>query len=336
MHLSILMPAFNVERYISEAVESVLSQTHKDFEFVIIDDGSTDNTLAIAESYARKDGRVKVISHPNMGIVGSLNKALDLASNEWIVRMDADDIMLPNRIERQVSFVHENPGVAVAGTLVYYVSENGEFIGKSPRPRLAGRDSIEEFVRRNKSKGKSGLEALPTVGFPHFMVYHGTVIMRKSVVKEVGGYRQEFLLAEDFDLWNRIIEGGYIVLIQPEYLFKYRRYDSSSSTARIRLTQLRIDWVEDCTLRRRSGRSELSWEKFLAARRQAPWWKRLDQERKDLAKVLYSTARFHFTERKHYSFVPILLGAILLQPGYVLPRVLSFRYFGGRDGSSRR
>src|SRR3954451_4203431 len=101
MKVSVLMPAFNAEHYILEAVESVLSQTHTDFELIIVDDGSTDNTLSVVEPYARKDKRVKVISHPNMGISHSLNRALDLASNEWIVCMHADDIMLPNRIERQ-------------------------------------------------------------------------------------------------------------------------------------------------------------------------------------------------------------------------------------------
>lgn len=336
MQVSILMPAFNVERYIAEAVESVLSQTHKNFEFVIIDDGSTDGTLSIVKSYAQKDKRISLVSHPNMGMGESLNQALDLVNNEWIVRMDADDIMLPNRIERQTAFVKENPDIAVAGTLVYYVDENGRVFGESPRPRLTSSARVEEFVRCNKLKGKSDLEALPTVGFPHFMVYHPSVIMRRSVVKEVGGYRPEFWPAEDFDLWNRIVERGYTVLIQPEYLLKYRRHGSSGSIERIRQTLLKLDWIETCVRRRRSGQLELSWEKFLEVRKRAPLWKLLNQERKDFAKVLYSTARSGFSRRKYRSLVFTLMGATLLHPGYVLPRILSFRYSGGQDDSSRR
>lgn len=326
------MPAYNAERYISEAIESVLSQTHKDFEFLIVDDGSTDGTLPIIKSYAQEDGRIKITSHPNMGIVASLNEALDLASNEWIVRMDADDVMMPHRVERQIAFIKENPEVTVASTLLHYVDENGRFIGKSPRSPLIGRAGVERFIQANKSKGKTDLEALPAVGFPHFMVTHATVIMRRSVIREVGGYRAEFCPAEDFDLWNRVIERGRgcTVLIQPEYLYKYRRYGSStSSTQRMRLTWLKVSWVEACTWRRRKGQPELSWEEFLTLRQQAPWWRRLDQGRTDLAKILYNAARSHLSRRKYHLVVPALLGAALLQPSYVLPRVLSHRYFGG-------
>lgn len=334
MQVSILMPAFNAERYVSEAIDSVLCQTHKDFELVIIDDGSTDSTLSIVKSYAQRDGRIKVVSHPNMGMGDALNRALDLVNNEWIVRMDADDIMLPNRIERQTAFIEQNPNTAVAGTLVYYVDENGKVFGKAPRSQLTSSTSVEEFVRRSKLKGASYLEALPSVGFPHFMVYHPSVIMRRSVVKEVGGYRPEFWPAEDFDLWNRIIERGYTVLIQPEHLLKYRRHGSSGSVERIRQTSLKLDWIEACLQRRRSGKPELSWEEFLEIRQRAPWWKQLNQERKDLSRVLYNAARSHFSRREYHLFAPALLGATLLQPRFVLPRILSFRSPGDRDSFS--
>lgn len=335
MQVSILMPAFNAERYISETIESVLSQTYKDFEFLIIDDGSTDRTLSIAKSYAQRDKRVKAISQPNVGMGTSLNQALDLVDNEWIVRMDADDVMLPNRIERQMDFVRNDMDIAVTSSYVLYTNEHGEVIGKSPRSLLTSRVCMEEFVQRNKSESKNDLQALPTVGFPHFMIYHPAVLMRRSVVKAVGGYRPEFWPVEDFDLWNRVIERGYMVLIQPEYLLKYRRHESSGSIQRARQTSLKIGWVENCAARRRSGQPELSWEEFLEIRQQGPWWHRLNQERMDLARVLYSAARSNFFRRRYHLFAPTILGAALLQPTYVLPRVLSFRYFGGRSGFSR-
>lgn len=328
MQVSVLMPAFNVECYISEAIASVLSQTYDNFELIVIDDGSSDGTLSIAESHARKDGRIKVVSHSNEGMGASLNRALDLVNNQWIIRMDADDIMVPNRIERQVDFVRQNPSVSVAGTFVYYVDEDGRVFGKSPRSQLTSSAHVEELVRRNKLRGKTDLEALPTVRFPHFMLYHPSIIMRKSVIKEVGGYRPEFWPAEDFDLWNRIIERGYSVLIQPEYLLKYRRHGSSGSIDGARRTSLKVDWVENCARRRRTGQPELSWEEFLAMRRRAPWRERLNQERKDLAKILYNAARSHFSRRKYYLFAPTLLFAILLYPSHVVPRILNYRYFG--------
>lgn len=301
MKVSVLMPAFNAERYISEAIESVLSQTHTDFELIIIDDGSTDNTLSVAESYAQKDGRVKVISHPNVGMGTSLNRALDLANNEWVARMDADDIMLPNRIERQIAFIKENADVAIAGTFVHYINNDGTIIGKQQSPYIT-RDHVEELVQRNK-----------LVGFTH-----PSVIMRKSVVKEVGGYRGEFWPADDIDLWNRIVERDYTVLAQPEYLLKYRKHGSSAYVSRQRLSQLKTNWVKACVQRRRSGKPEPTWEKFLALRQQAPWWDWLNEERKLLAKSLYNVAVLHFSMRKYHLCAPILLCAALLQPRYIL------------------
>jgi glycosyltransferase involved in cell wall biosynthesis len=319
------MPAFNAERYISAAIESVLAQTHKDFELIIIDDGSSDRTLQIIETYIPVDERIRVISHRNVGMGASLNQALDLVKNEWIVRMDADDVMLPGRIERQISFVEENPDIAVAGTLVYYIDEHGRIFGEAPSPRLTSSARVQEFVRRNKLKGKSDLEALPIVRFPQFMLYHPSVIMRKSVIEEVEGYRPEFWPVDDFDLWNRIIEHGYTALIQPEYLLMYRRYGSSGSTEKVQHAWSKVDWVETCAVRRRSGQAEPSWEEFLAIRQQAPWWQRLNQKRTDLAKVLYNAARSHFSNRRYFALVLAIVGAAVLEPAFVLPRLLSYR-----------
>ena len=306
MQVTVVMPAYNAERYIPEAIESVLSQTHADFEFIIVDDGSTDGTLSIAESYAQKDRRIRLVSHSNVGEVVSLNRALDLAHNEWIVCMHADDVMLPDRIERQIAFVEENPDVAVASTCVYYINENGKTVGKYQSP-YTSRARIEESVQRNE-----------VIGF-----HHPAVIMRKSVIKEVGGYRQETWPCEDVELWNRVIDHGHNVLVQPEYLLKYRKHGSSSSTsvARTRLIRSKEDWVNACVTRRRSGEPEPSWEEFLAVRQQKPWWSKVDQERKDLAKTLYYAATLRFSARKYRSCALALLGATLLQPGYVLSQM---------------
>lgn len=306
MQVSVLMPAYNVERYVAEATESVLSQTYENFEFLIIDDGSTDGTLPIVESYARKDERVRVISHANMGMGASLNQALDLARNEWIVRMDADDIMLPHRIERQVAFVKDNPDVAVASTGSYFIDEGGRIIGNY-QPPLKSRAHVKELIQHNE-----------LIAF-----HHPSVIMRRSVVKKVGGYRPEFWPCDDLDLWNRIAERGYVILNQPEYLLRYRKYGFSGSFAKVRLTWSKIDWVKSCMLSRRRGDSEPSWQQFLATRRQVPWWERLNQERQVLAKVLYTAAVSYLSSRRYHLFAPALLGAALLQPSFVSGRVMS-------------
>ncbi|HQY88296.1 MAG TPA: glycosyltransferase family 2 protein, partial [Tepidisphaeraceae bacterium] len=107
--ISILLPAHNAAPFVEQAVRSTLAQTHKRFELLAIDDGSTDETLQILNKLAREDDRVRIISHENMGMGRSLNHALGEARFEWIARMDADDVMLPNRLERQLAFLAANP-----------------------------------------------------------------------------------------------------------------------------------------------------------------------------------------------------------------------------------
>src|SRR5687768_4168218 len=121
MSLTVLMPAFNASRFIGEAIDSVLRQTHRDFRLVVADDGSSDGTLALARSYAAKDPRVAVTTHANVGIANTLNRALAGIDSDWVVCMHADDVMLPDRIERQLAFVAANPEVAVAGSLVVLI-----------------------------------------------------------------------------------------------------------------------------------------------------------------------------------------------------------------------
>src|SRR4051812_44688990 len=129
--VSILMPAYNAERYVAEAVASVLAQTHRDFELLAIDDGSTDGTLGILQSFAATDPRVRILSHENTGMGRALNAALERCRHEWVARMDADDVMVPDRLERQLAFVAERPGLVVCSTLVRYIDEGGSVIGQN-------------------------------------------------------------------------------------------------------------------------------------------------------------------------------------------------------------
>ena len=109
------MPAYNAEKYINEAIDSILAQTFTDFEFIIIDDGSTDSTCAIVESYS--DSRIRFFKNEhNLGVAATLNRGLDLARGEYIARMDADDISLPTRFEKQAAYMDSHPDVVVCGT----------------------------------------------------------------------------------------------------------------------------------------------------------------------------------------------------------------------------
>ena len=128
--ISVIMPAYNAEKYIGEAIESILNQTLKDFELIIVNDASTDSTGNIIKSYAEKDSRIVVlVNENNLNIAGSLNRGISVAKGTFIARMDADDIALPERLEMQAKVMSENPQVAVVGNDIQLINESGVVIG---------------------------------------------------------------------------------------------------------------------------------------------------------------------------------------------------------------
>ena len=131
--VSVIMPAYNAGKYISAAIKSILEQTYSDLELIIINDGSTDDTLDIASSY--HDSRIHIINNSkNMGLAKSLNIALDVSRGKYFARSDADDINLPNRFKTQVKFLELHPEVDVVGTDMYIFSDQGVIIGEFTRP----------------------------------------------------------------------------------------------------------------------------------------------------------------------------------------------------------
>src|SRR5688572_25740567 len=113
--VSVVMTVYNTERYVREAVESILGQTFRDFEFIIIDDGSTDSAPAILREYADRDPRIRLVSRPNTGIVRAANEGIALARGNYLARMDSDDVALPHRFEKQVRYLNEHPACVLVG-----------------------------------------------------------------------------------------------------------------------------------------------------------------------------------------------------------------------------
>jgi len=315
MPISVVMPAYNAVPFISEAIESVLAQTYRDFELIVVNDGSTDRTLNIVEKYAAQDERIKVYTHANMGTAPTLNRGIELASGEWVFLMHADDRMRRNRLERQLDFIARHPELAVVSSLVRHIDSKGRVIGKD-NSRLTTPEAVEKVVSANELIGIS----------------HPAVAFRKSAVLAVGGYRQAFWPAEDTDLWNRLAEKGYKVLVQPEYLLDYRMHGNSASISRARLTRTKARWLKECMLYRRAGKAEPDWETFLASLRSAPLLTRLNRGRKDLAKAFYKAAVLHFAQKEYPGLFIKLLMAVALQPVMTISLVASkFAYWGRKD-----
>lgn len=217
--ISVVMSVYNGAKYLTEAIESVLSQTYKDFEFIIINDGSTDQSLEVIKRYQEQDSRIVLISRENRGLPYSLNEGIDIAKGKYIARMDADDISLPTRFAKQVAFMEANPNIGVCGGWIDVFSA----------------DSITRTVRTPALYEEARVRLIFS---PCFM--HPTVIVRKDLLdKHNLRYDTEFINSQDYELWSRIVEYTEVSNIQ-EVLLRYRRHrDSVTYTADGRKIELR-------------------------------------------------------------------------------------------------
>ena len=206
MTVSVLMPVYNAERYVSIAIDSALAQTCQDFELLLFDDGSTDGSLAILRRYEAKDPRIRVFSRENRGIVPTRNELVALSRGEYLAIMDADDISLPTRLEKQVAYLSAHPECVAVGSSVRLIDPEGWLIADV----IVGacQDEIDEAHI-------SGLGAN--------RLWNPSVMMLKSAVERVGGYDEAFPLAEDLDLFLRLGEIGKLANL-PDVLCEYRRH----------------------------------------------------------------------------------------------------------------
>jgi glycosyltransferase involved in cell wall biosynthesis len=206
--LSVVMPVYNAERYLAQAIESILHQTFRDFEFIIFDDGSQDSSLRILEQYANIDMRIQLFAKSHKGYVSWLNEGIVTARGEFLARMDADDISLPQRFTRQVEYLFKHPACVVVGCGTLMIDSDGDPICEH-RP-----DPDHATLFANLVKGGHGIIA------------HPTSMMRRTAIVNAGGYKEEYEPIEDFDLWFRLAECGELANI-PEPLFKYRQHRGS-------------------------------------------------------------------------------------------------------------
>ena len=214
--VSVVMPAYNSEKYISEAIESILSQTFKDFEFIIIDDGSSDRTWEIIQEYAKKDERIRCVKNEkNLNVSQTRNKGIDLSRGKYIVWADSDDISLPHRIEKQLNFMETNPDVGLCGSFM-------EFFG----------DFEKESVRKYSDKD----EILRKLIFRQNPVAQPACIMRIDILKKSGGY-PDLSLSEDLYIFFKMGEISKFSNIQ-EVLVKYRVHSGSLTNSRLKNMEL--------------------------------------------------------------------------------------------------
>lgn len=206
--VSVLMPVYNGDNYLEETLKSVLAQSFTDFEFVVIDDGSKDNTWKILSEYANKDRRIKLFQNQvNIGLIKSLNKGLKLAKGEYIARQDADDISFAKRFERQVEVLDEQKNVALVSCDIEIIDSKKNTLG---------------YIQRS---------CQPTLVTWHLIFYnkiagHSQVMFRRQQVLNLGGYSGVNQYSEDYELWSRLAAVGEVMIL-PEILLQQRFHDMS-------------------------------------------------------------------------------------------------------------
>ncbi|MFH1068307.1 MAG: glycosyltransferase [Candidatus Glassbacteria bacterium] len=211
--VTVLLSVYNGERFLRESVESILGQTFTDFEFLIVDDASTDSTAQILTEYASRDRRIRLVRNPaNVGLTRSLNRGLALAAGKYVARQDADDVSLPERLQRQVEFFAGNPGTALLGGGLELIGERGETLGRR-LPPTDHQSLIAELLIKNNAIG------------------HSCAMLALSAVRELGGYDESFPYAQDYDLWWRISRRWKIANL-PEVLVRWRSTGTSISSSR--------------------------------------------------------------------------------------------------------
>lgn len=197
--ITVLMSVFNGSDYLPVAVESILNQSFTDFEFLIIDDGSSEPVIDDILSYG--DDRIRTIRQENMGLTKSLNTGISLARGEYVARMDADDISLPDRLKNQFKVISRSKRLDLVGTFFEIIDEKGNLVQK--------KELIIDPVYR-----------LWRLQF-HNNYGHGSMVFRKSSIIKVGMYDSRLRFAQDFDLWSRISKKDNTHII-PEFLYRYR------------------------------------------------------------------------------------------------------------------
>lgn len=235
--VSVIMPAYNCRRFVREAAASILAQTFADFEFIIIDDGSTDGTTDELKSLAATDARIRLVSRPNTGYTKALIEAMSLATAPLIARMDADDVSMPDRLALQVAKFDAEPDLVLLGGSFLFIDDVGRH--------------LKQF---NPPADHKQLDHLAFTGGNPFC--HPLVMFRRETYGRVGGYDPAFEPSEDIDLWLKMAEVGRVSCL-PDLLLLYRQHAGSVSEQRQKRQIERIRAACEAAAKRRGIASEV-------------------------------------------------------------------------------
>jgi glycosyltransferase involved in cell wall biosynthesis len=312
--VSVVMTVYNGARFLAEAVESVLGQTMRELELIVVDDGSTDSSPSILRAFAGRDPRLRLVTVEHGGVPKAANAGIGAARYELIARTDADDRMLPHRLERQLAFLNARPGLAVACGYCYFIDAAGKRIGVSARPF-------------DLERGKRELRPSLFVEFPN-----STALFRKSAFFAVGGYRN-LAYAEDRDLWGRLATEGYTVDCQAEYLAEFRLHGGCLTMRNAALQHELCTYIDHNVIRRLRGGPECSSEEFRQWKCRRPLRARFREKLDFGALLAFKKASRHYGEGRWCRCALSFAAAVALNPAHILSRAMAKVHGPEKSGS---
>jgi hypothetical protein len=320
--VSVVMAVRDGERFVGDAIGSLRNQTLVDFELIVVDDGSVDATPRIVETLAAQDDRIHLQVRPHAGYPEALNVGWQLADSEYVGVLDADDLAEPGRLERQLGFLDQHPEVGVVGGALLLITADGRpfYIAAYP-------EAPEDTRHALRSRSPLG---------------HTCVLMRRAVLEEVGGYRSQFPLAEDYDLWLRISERHALANV-PDIVGRYRVHGGNGSITGIRqqaasMTAARAGAIARNPGSQRAGTAEIAdaelelalWWAQIAARAGAGW-ERVEKDAWRLARTAAPRTSDPTANRARIAETRAKLQAQLGGPSVRLRRRLSHGLDRARD-----
>lgn len=299
--ITALMSVYNGSRWIRDSINSVLSQSEDDFEFIIINDGSTDDTPLILNSF--NDERLIIINQGNIGLTKSLNRGLSIAKGEFVARIDADDICMPDRLHKQKNFLIENPDVVLVGSNAILIDENNNDVGYSVCPTC--HDSLLKRLKKFQPV------------FPH-----SSIFFRRDTILSEGGYNPYFPRSQDNELYLRLSE-KYQLTGLDEYLVKLRITRNSLSYSNDLQLKMGIAALI-CYYRRKEGLKDFSKsdnnEWLLFFERVEEWVVRKKFDKKRVAKSKFRNCRTLIKQKEYFKALSVLLDCFKNDPTFLLYR----------------
>ncbi len=301
---SVVMVAWNAGKYIRASIESILAQTYRDFELIIVENGSDDDTRPIAQEYAAKDSRVRLILHAeNRKIAGGRNAGLNAAQRDWIVIQDADDVALPERLQWYADAIRDYPDVIAWGGWAQNMSADGQLFH-----RLEMGPATREAFTRLRARSEPVFFKDPAFTY------------RRNLGQQVGGYSTVFLRVPDLDLMDRMSDLG-IMLTIPKVMTHYRVHPGATTQGHQERNNLEIRYIFYRRSEQNAARPLPSFDDFLAWYHGQPWWILAKWRLVDLSRERRYRLPIHLAQKAYPHVAADVLIAVLANPAWFLSRV---------------